>query len=82
VHIEVIDLLANRVEAEVGFHVYVSLGGPQRVTAMSIHRTQEGGGSFVAPLAVNARLTFVSVKPPRNQGARKLESRSLVPLSR
>jgi hypothetical protein len=55
------------------FHVYVSLGGPQRVTAMSIHRTQERGGSFVAPLAVNARLTFVSVKPPRNKDARKLE---------
>jgi hypothetical protein len=55
------------------FHVYVSLGGPQRVTAMSIHRTREGGGSFVAPLAVNARLTFVSVKPPRNKSARKLE---------
>jgi hypothetical protein len=55
------------------FHVYVSLGGPQRVTAMSIHRTQEGGGSFVAPLAVNAKLTFISVKPPRNKDARKLE---------
>jgi hypothetical protein len=26
------------------FHVYVSLGGPQRVTKMSIHRTQENGG--------------------------------------
>jgi hypothetical protein len=55
------------------FHVYVSLGGPQRVTAMSIHRTQEGGGSFVAPLAVNARLTFIPVKPPKNKAAQKLE---------
>jgi hypothetical protein len=55
------------------FHVYVSLGGPQRVTAMSIHRTQENGGSFVAPLAVNARLTFIPVKAPRNKGAQKLE---------
>ncbi|HVR95933.1 MAG TPA: hypothetical protein VMW27_04920 [Thermoanaerobaculia bacterium] len=55
------------------FHVYVSLGGPQQVTAMSIHRTREGGGSFVAPLAIDARLTFVSVKPPQNKGARKLE---------
>jgi hypothetical protein len=55
------------------FHVYVSLGGPQRVTTMSIHRTQEGGGSFVAPLAVNARLTFIPVKPSKAQNARKLE---------
>jgi hypothetical protein len=55
------------------FHVYVSLGGKQRVTTMSIHRTQENGGSFVAPLAVNARITFISVKPARNKEARKLE---------
>ena len=55
------------------FHVYVSLGGPQRVTTMSIHRTQKGGGSFVAPLAVDARLTFIPVKPIRNKGVRKLE---------
>lgn len=55
------------------FHVYVSLGGKQRVTTMSIHRTQEAGGSFVAPLAVDARMTFIPVKPARNKGARKLE---------
>ncbi len=55
------------------FHVHVSLGGPQRVTTMSIHRTQEGGGSFVAPLAVNARMTFIPVKPARNKAARPLE---------
>jgi hypothetical protein len=55
------------------FHVYVSLSGPQRVTAMSIHRTEENGGSFVAPLAVDARMTFISVKPARNKGVRKLE---------
>lgn len=55
------------------FHVYVSLAGPQRVTMMSIHRMQEGGGSFVAPLAVDARMTFISVKPPRHKSARKLE---------
>lgn len=55
------------------FHVYVSLGGPQRVTSMIISRTQEGGGDFVAPLAVNARMTFIPVKPERNKDARKLE---------
>jgi hypothetical protein len=53
------------------FYVYVSLAGPQRVTAMSIHRTEEGGGSFVAPLAVDARLSFISVKPVKS--TRKLE---------
>ncbi|HVS00916.1 MAG TPA: hypothetical protein VMW27_30125 [Thermoanaerobaculia bacterium] len=55
------------------FHVYVSLNGPQRVTSMSIHRTQEGGSSFVAPLAVNARMTFIPVKPARTKAARQLE---------
>jgi hypothetical protein len=55
------------------FHVYVSLGGKQRVTTMSIFRTQEGGGNFVAPLGVDARLTFIPVKPPRNKDARRLE---------
>lgn len=54
------------------FHVYVSLGGEQRVTTMNIYRTQEGGGNFVAPLAVNARLTFIPVKPGRNKAAQKL----------
>ena len=55
------------------FHVYVSLGGKQRVTKMNIYRTQEGGGDFVAPLAVNTRATFIPVKPARNKAARKLE---------
>lgn len=55
------------------FHVYVSLGGPQRVTKMNIHRTHEGGGSFAAPLAVDARMTFIPVKPVRNKAARQLE---------
>jgi hypothetical protein len=55
------------------FHAYVSLNGKQRVTTMSIHRTKEGGGSFVAPLAVDVRMTFIPVKPARNKGARKLE---------
>ena len=55
------------------FHVYVSLGGQQRVTTMSIFRTKEGGGNFSAPLAVDARLTFIPVKPPRSKDGRKLE---------
>ena len=55
------------------FHVYVSLGGEQRVTAMSIHRTHENGGSFVAPLAVDTRMTFIPVKRARSRGARKVE---------
>ncbi len=55
------------------FHVYISLGGKQRVTAMNIYRTHEGGGNFVAPLAVDVRMTFIPVKPVRNRGARKLE---------
>lgn len=55
------------------FHVYVSLGGKQRVTTMSIFRTQEGGGDFTAPLAVDARVTFIPVKPSPNKIARKLE---------
>jgi hypothetical protein len=55
------------------FHVYVSLGGWQRVTSMTINRTQKGGGDFVAPLAVDARMTFISVKPTRNKEARRLE---------
>ncbi len=54
------------------FHVYVSLGGRQRETFMSIHRTQEKGGTFVAPLAVNARLTFIPVNP-KGESPRKLK---------
>lgn len=53
------------------FHVYVTLAGKQRETTMRIVRTSEGGGKFLAPLAVNARLTFIPVKPVKS--ARKLE---------
>jgi hypothetical protein len=53
------------------FHVYVSLAGQQRVTSMKIIRTQEGGGTFAVPLAVNARMEFVAVKPAQ-KAARKL----------
>ncbi|HVR96361.1 MAG TPA: hypothetical protein VMW27_07095 [Thermoanaerobaculia bacterium] len=55
------------------FHAYVSLGGEQRVTTMRIHRTQESGGTFAAPLAADVRLTFIPVKPARGKSARKLE---------
>jgi len=55
------------------YHAYVSLAGKQRMTYMSIHRTQAGGGTFVAPLAVDVRLTFVPVKPPKGKAPRKLE---------
>ena len=55
------------------FHVYVTLAGPQRATTMKIRRTQEGGGQFVAPLAVNARISFIPVKPAATKAARKLE---------
>jgi hypothetical protein len=55
------------------FHVYVSLAGPQRATTMQIYRTEKSGGNFFAPLAINARLTFIPVKTPRNKKARALE---------
>ncbi|HEX4963295.1 MAG TPA: hypothetical protein VF173_20865 [Thermoanaerobaculia bacterium] len=54
------------------FHAYVSLAGKQRTTTMTIYRTEEGGGNFVAPLAVNARITFIPVKPSRTKSARPL----------
>jgi hypothetical protein len=40
---------------------------------MRINRTQENGGNFVAPLAINVRMTFIPVKPAREKSARKLE---------
>jgi hypothetical protein len=55
------------------FHVYVTLGGEQRVTTMSIYRTRENGGSFVAPLAIDTHMTFIPVRRARNKEARKLE---------
>jgi hypothetical protein len=55
------------------FHVYVSLSGKQQVTTMNILRTQERGGNFVAPLAFNAQVTFIPVKPARNKAVRALE---------
>jgi hypothetical protein len=53
------------------YHAYVTLGGTQRVTSMKIYRTQADGGRFEAPLAVDAKITFVPVKPAK--GLRQLE---------
>jgi len=53
------------------FHVYVTLAGKQRVTTMKIARTQVGGGTFFAPLAINTRVSFVPVKAEKR--GRKLE---------
>jgi hypothetical protein len=55
------------------YHVYVTLAGPQRATTMRINRTEEKGGNFVAPLAIDARLTFIPIKPAQDKSARKLE---------
>ena len=55
------------------FHVYASLAGKQRETTMRIYRTEDGGGHFVAPLAVNVKLSFIPVKPSRGKAVRKLE---------
>ncbi len=52
------------------FHVHVSLAGTQRVTTMSIYRSHERGGTFVAPLAVDVRLRFV---PVAGRASRPLE---------
>jgi hypothetical protein len=51
------------------YHVYITLSGKQRETVMRIRQTHERGGSFVAPLSVGVRLSFVPVKKggsPRN----------------
>jgi len=53
------------------YHVYVNLADRQRETTMKIVRTSELGGNFIAPLAVDARMTFVPVKARGN--ARNLE---------
>lgn len=60
------------------FHAYLSLGGDQRVTTMKIQRTQDGGGTFAAPLAINARMAFVPVKSMKSKTARKLELTGIV----
>lgn len=55
------------------FHAYITLGGKQRVSTMTIFRTQENGGYFSAPVAVDAKITFIPVKPGRNRSALKFE---------
>lgn len=59
------------------FYAYVSLDGRQRATAMQIYRTHERGGEFVAPLALNVRLTFIPATPAKSpRSSRKLELRT------
>ncbi|HEX3553143.1 MAG TPA: hypothetical protein VIA62_07935 [Thermoanaerobaculia bacterium] len=53
------------------YHAYVTLAGPQRVTTMKIYRTEADGGRFVAPIAVDAKISFIPVKPIK--GVRPLE---------
>ncbi len=57
------------------FHLYVTLMGKQPVTMMRIHRTQQRGGTFRAPLAAKVRLTFV---PVHGRDSRKLELKGSV----
>jgi hypothetical protein len=53
------------------FHAYITLDGKQRTTTMRIHRTSERGGKFLAPVSVQARMTFVPVRGSKS--ARRLE---------
>jgi hypothetical protein len=53
------------------YHAYVTLAGTQRVTTMKIYRTEAGGGRFVAPLAVDAKISFIPVQSTKS--ARTLE---------
>jgi hypothetical protein len=57
------------------YHVYVTLAGKQPITKMRIHRTQEGGGTFRAPLAAKVSLTFV---PVEERNARHLKLKGSV----
>jgi hypothetical protein len=59
------------------FHVYVTLAGPQRVTRMEITQTRAEGGTFLAPLAVDARMTFIPVKAAGVKNARSQGSLEL-----
>jgi hypothetical protein len=51
------------------FHVYVTLAGEQRETMMRIVQTEKAGGSFYAPLAIDAKLTFIPVKPGKGRAS-------------
>ncbi|MES1243370.1 MAG: hypothetical protein ABUT39_17295 [Acidobacteriota bacterium] len=55
------------VQTECGaFDVKVSLAGDQPTTTMRIVRTEERGGRYEAPLALNVRLVFTPVQGNRN----------------
>jgi hypothetical protein len=64
------------------FHVYVSLAGEQRMTTMRIVRTEAGGGSFYAPLAIDAKLTFIPVRQVKGRTIRPLELTASINLPR
>jgi hypothetical protein len=49
------------------FHVYVRLADKQRIATMHIDRTSPRGGTFSAPVAVDALMSFVPVKGRNNQ---------------
>ncbi len=53
------------------YHVYVSLAGKQRVTCRRLDPPPPHAGPFTAPLAVNAKMSFVSVRPQKS--VRRLE---------
>lgn len=60
------------------FHVYVSLAEKQRATTMEIRRTRDTGGTFVAPLDIRTRMTFVPTKG-RTEGLLQLEGHVRLP---
>ncbi|MFN7960476.1 MAG: hypothetical protein U0002_04330 [Thermoanaerobaculia bacterium] len=66
------------------FNVYASLAGTQRITTMNIFRLHEKSGVFSAPLAVDARLSFVPVlgkasRPLELQGSFNLSGGEPIP---
>jgi hypothetical protein len=51
------------------YDVTASLGGEQPITTMRILKTSSGGGTYVAPLELNVKLTFI---PVAGQGERRV----------
>lgn len=51
---------------------FIDRGARHRGESLPVLRTQEGGGTFAAPLAVDVRMSFIPVKPAQTK-ARKLE---------
>lgn len=59
------------------FHVFVTLAGEQRATTMVIQQTDPRGGTFSAPLAIDARMLFL---PVTGKSTRNLELRASLTL--